>query len=386
MPYSVSTGPHWTDRPIYGSMSQLGQEYVAIRMDEYLQCFDFLTRHERQIDFNDRQILADAAKALAGNDRALARRCVQQALLLRRWMQSRGPQRKKLFQDLENGLDDSLRPFMRDFDKVMKEVEGSSGGSGLVSRVLPQPSQTRQDSVIRQHTSRHASFGRDGDTSDRMERMRLEDRGISQSVAQDGPRHLTLRDSSALSSDQAFQAIPIHHWENYFRHGRVFAILTYMEDPRDTRETREQTSDQSSVRVTRDRWGNSIYSTVRRMVVVGQGKGFCWTVPISTYGSRGLSKPGLNATNIQAHAIIHMDDKRAQRLPNEPQSSKRPIAVHAEDSNQVLHPASRVNFERVHTVEMNVRILKVGTVTDSSLPFLKDYFRQEMQRVSSSNS
>ena len=182
----------------------------------------------------------------------------------------------------------------------------------------------------------------------------------------------TFRATRTPTLDPAFQAIAARDWDNYFRRGRVFAALRYSEDTR---------ADEHSLWTTVDRFGHRIHTHVNRMVIVGRGRGHCWAIPINTYQKQGLQKPGLSHTNIQAHAIIHMDNRTPMWLLGEPHSSKRPIKVHPEDPSKELHEASRLNFEKVHTVELNVRILKIGTVASESLPFLKDYFEQEMHRV-----
>ena len=182
-------------------------------------------------------------------------------------------------------------------------------------------------------------------------------------------------------TDPAFQNIPPHRWNDYFRRGRVFAVLQHLPNTnRNAPPVRDTASERNSVRVATDQYGDRIYTSIRRMIVVGRSRGFCWAIPISTYGGRGLNKPGLSAVNIQAHAIVHMSDTAPYWLDGEPRSTKRPIAVHPEN-NQQLRPSSRLNFEKIHTVEMNMPVLRIGTVSDSSLPFLTDYFQQEMRRV-----
>ena len=181
-------------------------------------------------------------------------------------------------------------------------------------------------------------------------------------------------------TDPAFQNIRPNRWDDYFTRGRVFAILQHLPNTRDATPVRDTASERHSVRVATDQYGDRIYTSIRRMIVVGRSRGFCWAIPISTYGGRGLNKPGLSPVNIQAHAIVHMSDTQPRWLVGEPRSSKRPIAVDPEN-NQQLHPASRLNFEKIHTVEMNMPVQRIGTVTDRSLPFLTDYFTQEMNRV-----
>ena len=64
-------------------------------------------------------------------------------------------------------------------------------------------------------------------------------------------------------------------------------------------------------------------------------------------------------------------------LVDEPHSPKRDIEVQGLSRSQILHPASRVSFEKIQSIEYNVPILKMGTVTEESLRFLTAYSKQE---------
>ena len=53
---------------------------------------------------------------------------------------------------------------------------------------------------------------------------------------------------------------------------------------------------------------------------------------------------------------------------------KEPIAVKPADLDQKLHPKSRINFDKVYSVEHNVKVMHVGKVADESLRDLSLYF------------
>ena len=177
---------------------------------------------------------------------------------------------------------------------------------------------------------------------------------------------------------QRFRTLPPREW-NYFRPGRVIAIRV-LEEYED--QTSQQQDHYSLERVRTSR-GTVITEKVRRFVVVRCREGFCIAVPINTYGGQGLKKLGFRENNINAHARIHMSDQRPAWLDGEPKTPKRDIEVIPEDQHQVLHPASRVNFERMTDVDYNAPIMKIGTVTPQTLGYLTRYFDSETARVSS---
>jgi hypothetical protein len=54
---------------------------------------------------------------------------------------------------------------------------------------------------------------------------------------------------------------------------------------------------------------------------------------------------------------------------------KNPIAVVPAGPDQKLHPKSRINFDKLHTVEYNVKVMHVGRVAADSLHNLSLYYQ-----------
>lgn len=159
---------------------------------------------------------------------------------------------------------------------------------------------------------------------------------------------------------------------SFFRVGRVFAILEHVEDGR---RFDDRTSDA--------KWKTTkgdvlILSHIRRFVVVREGHGYCWAVPVNTYNGRGLLDRGLNDQDIQAHAIIHDSEDKPKMLKGEPMLSKTPIAVDRSPEADPLTYASRINFSKVTTVEHNVRAMAVGKVSQRSHANFMNYWRQHL--------
>ena len=183
-----------------------------------------------------------------------------------------------------------------------------------------------------------------------------------------GPRaklddHLTL--------DPAYRKLEPRPAGDFFKVGKVFAIVDHQEDNRPPRST------SSDVWSTKTTSGLFILSHVRRFIVVKEGHGFCWSVGINTYGGQGVRKRGFNKKDQDAHAIAYTSDSKPIRLPDEPKLLKDPIEINpVSRAGKVerLDAASRIDFARVRTVEHNVRVKHVGEVARKSLPYLRSYW------------
>ena len=180
-------------------------------------------------------------------------------------------------------------------------------------------------------------------------------------------------------SEPRFQKLAPHEWKNYFKPGRVFAIKAY----NGQRSQPDGERDDYSVEAIRTTLGSSGTARIRRMLTVKTREGFCLAVPINTYGGSGLKKRGLRESNINAHARIFMSDQKPTWLDGEPRTAKRDIRVEPEDRSQMLHPASRICFERTHSVDYNEMLMKIGTVKDQAcLRYLEQYWAEESNRPS----
>lgn len=128
------------------------------------------------------------------------------------------------------------------------------------------------------------------------------------------------------------------------------------------------------------RYGESVYSHILRMVVVRERHGYCWCIPIHTYHGRGVLKPGFNRQDQEAHAIIHMEDTKPGSNSREEirAMTKQPIAVRAASHDQKLDIMSRLNFGSPYSIQMNVKVMNVGKVTDASMPAFESYWRNEV--------
>lgn len=146
-------------------------------------------------------------------------------------------------------------------------------------------------------------------------------------------------------------------------------------------------------------FGEAIYSSIRRMVVVNEGPGYCWCLyvhcfhifstmlntsdamsrPIITYSGRGTAKAGLSPIAIRQHTIIYMANTQPARLADEKGMTKRPLAVDPADPRQKLDPLSRLNFGKIYTVEHAVKVTNIGTISRRSLPHFMAYWQNTIR-------
>ena len=168
--------------------------------------------------------------------------------------------------------------------------------------------------------------------------------------------------------DPRFQ--PRHH--SFYKVGTVFSVLWHV--PGSTEPPKGHLSEKRVL--TAGKYGEPIYSTIRRMVVVREGHGYCVCIQINTYGGRGLKKFSRTPGEINNHSIIHMTDTQPFYIRDEPESNKRPIAVKKANQYQKLEPESRICYSQPSTVQHNVKAMPVGQVTRECLPYLVHYYKQ----------
>ncbi|KAL2820891.1 hypothetical protein BDW59DRAFT_112550 [Aspergillus cavernicola] len=157
----------------------------------------------------------------------------------------------------------------------------------------------------------------------------------------------------------------------YYSPGRVFSILWHENDGRGVHGTHISAGPQY-----RGRYGEPIYSTIRRMVVFKSFGRYSWCFSISTYNGRGVSKPGVDPSK---HAIVYMTGTQPTFQHNEPTMTKTPLEVYPERYDEGLDRMSRLNYGKIYTVEHNVKVLPIGAVIPESMPKFLDYARFELE-------
>ncbi|ETN43157.1 uncharacterized protein HMPREF1541_02315 [Cyphellophora europaea CBS 101466] len=157
-----------------------------------------------------------------------------------------------------------------------------------------------------------------------------------------------------------------------FQVGRVFSVQKH-EDFNGDPKTYHTTPGCLLTKTSRG-W---IISRNSQYVVVKEGHGFCWAIPITTYGGLGTCKRGLSAAEVEAHAVVYSTSKPPSLLDGERPLTKTHIAVNCHGDHQ-LHRASRINFAKVTTIEHNVRVMDIGRIAPESLAHFNEYWKDEV--------
>ncbi|KAF2179464.1 hypothetical protein K469DRAFT_596050 [Zopfia rhizophila CBS 207.26] len=130
-------------------------------------------------------------------------------------------------------------------------------------------------------------------------------------------------------------------------------------------------SDNDAITVVR--FGEYVYTQIRRFVVVKVKKGFVDACPISTYSGRGTRKQGCNPAE---HAIVYCYGSSPGLLDNEYGITKEPICIYPADSSIRIHEASRVRFSKSYPIEMNVKVKDIGKVMAQDMSKLAKYYKE----------
>jgi hypothetical protein len=157
----------------------------------------------------------------------------------------------------------------------------------------------------------------------------------------------------------------------FFVFGRVFKILWAEPAGGNTAVT------QNTVE---NKFGERVHSKVRWFVVIRQTPGakYCSALSITTYGGKGVGKPGVVKSE---HGVIYTG-KDAPRLDqtelprrNEEGIRSVPIRVDPDSALDRLDAKSRINFAAVHTVHHNIKVKSLGIVNAASLTVLQQHFQ-----------
>lgn len=92
--------------------------------------------------------------------------------------------------------------------------------------------------------------------------------------------------------------------------------------------------------------------------------------PITTYGSRGAAKRGVDQT---VHAIAYTGDVVPAKLPGETNMRKDPIRIVPVSPAEKLDPRSRLNMGKIYPINHNIKVKDIGQVNEMSLPKLLGY-------------
>ncbi|KAI2609295.1 hypothetical protein GGR54DRAFT_643611 [Hypoxylon sp. NC1633] len=107
--------------------------------------------------------------------------------------------------------------------------------------------------------------------------------------------------------------------------------------------------------------GSKFYIGFRRFIIVTTDESHHSTcVPILTYDRRGCLKRGVRPNK---HGIIYIAGHKPRPLRNEPELGFVPVALHVYAEGEKLAKESRVNYSKLVTIEHNVKVFFIGSIT-----------------------
>jgi hypothetical protein len=126
-----------------------------------------------------------------------------------------------------------------------------------------------------------------------------------------------------------------------------------------------------------NRRGQRVLAQARRFVVIQEGETYCYALPISTYGGRGVAQQGVTKSD---HVIIftttNAPSSTASEAPQRGEAGMRPVPIRVESSSptNALDPMSRLDLGCVTLVQHNHQVQPFGNVCDRSVSDLKQQF------------
>ncbi|KAK7935143.1 hypothetical protein PG985_000638 [Apiospora marii] len=113
----------------------------------------------------------------------------------------------------------------------------------------------------------------------------------------------------------------------------------------------------------------NFYVGVRRFVIIATDRAHHSTcVPILTYEHRACTKPGVQPG---VHGIIYSHGRRPEMKSGEKELGYRPVACTMYPHEPPLVKESRVNYSKLVTIEHNVEVQFIGSITESDFPIVQ---------------
>lgn len=112
---------------------------------------------------------------------------------------------------------------------------------------------------------------------------------------------------------------------------------------------------------------NTVYTNIRKFVVVRTTREVCYALPIFTYSRRATLKRGIKPSE---HGIAYSWGEKPQLIQGEQGITKAPIAVVMDESVPQLHVASRIFYGIHHPIQYNVKVKAIGYVPEKDVPIL----------------
>ncbi|KIW04521.1 uncharacterized protein PV09_04276 [Verruconis gallopava] len=151
----------------------------------------------------------------------------------------------------------------------------------------------------------------------------------------------------------------------FFRPGRVFAVL--WTEPTGISDTLRDLEMENAF--TQVRYGERVFSEIRRFIVIRAFSHHSLCVPIATYQRRGTH----NRPDADHHSIAYEKGTTPMLVEGE-RLTKYPIPIVLRNGES-LEPQSRINFSKIYTVENNVKVYSIGQVDQKFIEWIIYYTR-----------
>lgn len=116
--------------------------------------------------------------------------------------------------------------------------------------------------------------------------------------------------------------------------------------------------------------GERMFSKIRQFVIIREGKGYCYALPISTYAGRGVSDAGVVKSE---HCIIYTGKlpptPTADERPRGNEEAMQPVAIRLDPDtpDNLLDPMSRINLAAITILQDNNKVKPFGKINPISL-------------------
>lgn len=404
---------HADSRQEPSNLTPLGQRFAQIRVGQFKECVTFIVSNREVLKEDPLHYLREAGVLCRKSKTQDARSCVQQALIIDHCSDLNTDGIREYLTNLAAPQKSTVNKLFSDVDKTFTVVKANSDASALSEHGNQHATASeRSRHIFAEHQTLSVGYqtqpSPSPNTSDFAERFsslnvttnqisasprtmaseparRHRPRSMNRSRASHSSAGQRSSSDSSQTEDIAirgtvgeFEPLDPRYRQRrdaaeYFIVGRLFAILWHENMGITNRKPGPD------VKFTRDnRFGEKIFSHIRRMIVVRQRYGYCWCVAINTYGGKGLAGKNPSDAKVQSHTVVHESTARPFTFQEEQGlMNKEPIAIKMVQGH-TLDKASRLNYAKVSTVEHNVKVMDIGMVSTASMPYFQAHWRYEM--------
>ena len=380
-------------------LSRLNYSFTQLEFRDYSSCENFITNNPSILREDPNKLVQEAIRLEKEGRHSQAKICVQQSLLLRKCSRLTKDGRRAFFSELRSNDKKVLGAFWDDFDKTIDAVRKAAQTETPASSRPPleRPRRDSNDDTLStsmrkmsvSSSKTRGTFGAGVAAEDDPTQFGEARSGsgvrrptIGPVAEEDSPVAAPSIDPDIRGTEEDRENLDPRYSKRpdarkFFVVGRVFALLWH-ESAGDGKPGAEPSLVEH---ITVGRYGQRVFSHIRRMAVVRERGGYCVCIPINTYGGQGVMKHGLGTTEREAHSIIHANDTAPYATEEELAFLvKKPIAVKMASKEQKLDKMSRINFGKPSSVEWNVKVMHVGRVVPDSIATFLGYYFNESNR------